>query len=520
MLVLSYVVLALAFSPKPIPRVHAPSLHTFMNRYADAGVPVIITGISHVFMNVTTKSIVTHCGNLTVPLRKRVPGSQTWANLETTEHMPLSQWPQYLKTCGDVYGIFDFPLKKCPTLLNAMTIPKYVAQDFLQRVPPSTPLYYRDSWPSLFWGRAGTYGSLHKDVFGSAFWQYVIHGTKKWHILSPHTRLEDWDLFGNATHYVGNVSQGEFIYVPSNCPHQVANADDTLAISGNLVSRDSFKHMSKEIHGSSAEYYVQLRNTLMAPTFDKSFNMHQGHMSWQQFKHQHILPVVHMVFINLNKRKARRAAMEKQVAETTWHGPHVLRRLNAITGNLDRALSTWPQPVPDDAPWANQVRPYWTRPVTRGEVGCTLSHLAALKMLRGKQGITLIVEDDAGWNTVTFSLHLHHFIRQLNAYDPDWDMLLLEVAFLTPPRNATRDLVRVGYFYQTHAYVVSPRGLSKIAINDTTPFAAWDEMLSAMAQAHPQPHMNTLYARDTPLRMYAPREKLVWQTGKTHDTDN
>ena len=110
-------------------------------------------------------------------------------------------------------------------------------------------------------------------------------------------------------------------------------------------------------------------------------------------------------------------------------------------------------------------------------------------------------------------------IRQLNAYDPDWDMLLLGAVFLTPPHNATRDLVRVGYFYQAHAYVVSPRGFSKLMLDDTIPLVVWDELLPAMAKAHPQPHLNTLYMRNTPLRIYSTRNKLAWQTGKTHDTD-
>ena len=34
-------------------------------------------------------------------------------------------------------------------------------------------------------GENNSFGGLHIDVFGSAFWQYVIDGRKEWHIMSP-----------------------------------------------------------------------------------------------------------------------------------------------------------------------------------------------------------------------------------------------------------------------------------------------------------------------------------------------
>ena len=500
---------------KTVKRESNLSYEKFMNEYVNKHVPVIITDYSHVFLN-ASKNILKECGQKQATLA--YTNGSGWANLhhESTD-MTVSD---LLKPCGKTcYGLFDWPLPRtCPSFLEKHWImPKYFAQDLLQKVKKD--IQYKGSWPSFFIGHDKTFGGLHKDIANTAFWQYVIQGTKRWVILSQGS-IDPPNFFEQEMYKV-DVHAGELIFIPGGSPHQVKNEGLTMAFAGNVIL--NMEGVLEEVSDSDGSYYKEVHEEMFAPTFDTTIDISlEEDITWKEWKHilpnVHI-PVVHIVFINLEKREGRRLAMEKQVANTMWHGPYVLSRLNAITGSLERTFKKWPQPVPEDTPWANQVRPYWTRPVTRGEVGCTLSHLAAINMLRGKQGITIILEDDAGWNTKTFSLHLHHLIRQLNAYDPDWDMLLLGAVFLTPPHNATRDLVRVGYFYQAHAYVVSPRGFSKLMLNDTIPLVAWDELLPAMAKAHPQPHLNTLYMRNTPLRIYSTRNKLAWQKGKTHDTD-
>ena len=225
-----------------------------------------------------------------------------------------------------------------------------------------------------------------------------------------------------------------------------------------------------------------------------------------------VVPPVHMVYINLRDRVSRKNALSQHVKATMWHGPYTLQRLEARTGTLERAFAEWQHPVPENVSWADEVRESWSRPVTLGEVGCSLSHLAALDMLREREdGIKVVLEDDAAWDTSRFADTLHDWVGLLDKYDPLWDVLLLGVPFLTPPQNATHDLVRVGYFYQAHAYAVSSRGLEKIRVDDSTPLVAWDEVLPGMGQAHPQARLNALYALASPLRIYAPRKKLAEQ---------
>ena len=139
---------------------------------------------------------------------------------------------------------------------------------------------------------------MHIDVFGSAFWQYVIDGTKQWHVLSPVVDFPyDYTFFSkgkqddehqqsNIIHYYGTVKQGEFIFIPGNCPHQVKNIGNTVALAGNIVSITEMDSMEKEIEGSTAEYYVQLQNTLMKDIFDRRINIQQSDLSWLEYKAQ------------------------------------------------------------------------------------------------------------------------------------------------------------------------------------------------------------------------------------------
>lgn len=131
---------------------------------------------------------------------------------------------------GAPVGIFDWSFQKnCPEILDGhFVMPKYVAQNFLERVPRRIPLNYRDSWPSLFIGRDGGYGGNHRDAFGSAFWMYVMEGAKEWHIVDPPERV---DFFKNPDtlirHYHDIVQAGELLIVPANRWHQVRNVGKT-----------------------------------------------------------------------------------------------------------------------------------------------------------------------------------------------------------------------------------------------------------------------------------------------------
>ena len=288
-----------------IDKVSNLSLLEFYTNYALKNIPVIITDINHLYRDMTIDNILKYCGD--VEVFKATTGGNGWAGIDRKISHPLKVLYSNIYNNNNNsndedndYGVFDFPLAKdCFKLLHDnYLIPRYVAQDFLQRISPTIPLKYRDSWPSLFIGKNNSFGGLHIDVFGSAFWQYVIDGTKQWHALSPVVdfpydytffskgKEDDEDQQSNIIHYYGTVKQGEFIFIPGNCPHQVKNIGNTVALAGNIVSITEMDSMEKEIEGSTAEYYVQLQNTLMKDTFDRRINLQQSDLSWLEYKTQ------------------------------------------------------------------------------------------------------------------------------------------------------------------------------------------------------------------------------------------
>ena len=79
----------------------------------------------------------------------------------------------------DLSYLFDWSLLvNCPDLAKELKIPKYFANDFLQRTPSGS--LYRDSWPSLFIAPAGITSELHVDAFGSNFWMALFEGQKRY----------------------------------------------------------------------------------------------------------------------------------------------------------------------------------------------------------------------------------------------------------------------------------------------------------------------------------------------------
>jgi hypothetical protein len=122
----------------------------------------------------------------------------------------------------------------------------------------------------------------------------VIDGKKEWHITSPlgdfpagYSFFEPNEVESNVVHYHGVVNPGEFIYIPGNCPHQVKNIGNTVAIAGNVVSTTEMNSMRKEISGSDRKYYMELQNTLLLETFDRSIDPSRGDMSWAEYKEQY-----------------------------------------------------------------------------------------------------------------------------------------------------------------------------------------------------------------------------------------
>lgn len=535
------------FISKEIPRISAPSVKTFIQDYAMKGIPVIITNYSDVFQNMTEQNIIETCGKKWVSIAKTrnttldKPGSKhRWANVDRSgggNHL--------FKIANDIilgtneedqsyYGVFDWPLSRnCPEVLKKYyKVPKYIAQDFMQRVPKEVELNYRDSWPSFFLAQSNSYGGLHRDVFGSAFWQYVISGKKEWHVLSPFLNLEDINLVEPShVQYTAIVEAGEFIYIPGNSPHQVKNIGKTSALAGNMISIDSFPEMEKEITGSYSSYYMQLQKTLLQPDFDRSFNWNQEDITWDEFKNPKLKPrqkvIIHTYIVNLEHRQDRYKKLYNILKNVNlpigWELD--INRINASTGNEDY-VSTYSDWQTNEIFHDGKVREtaeYWLRPVTKGEIGCYMSHvttildkIAPYNTSGADKHYFLMLEDDANFNTFELFFDIK---KRLHELPKNWDLFYLGYAFVNDAhRKVNENIYQTGYTYQTHAYMITQEAAIKMAQieNIYDNIVAYDEFLTSIHKKHPREDMNNLYELEHEFNFYASDEKLVWQR-KVHE---
>eukprot|EP00937_MAST-01D_sp_MAST-1D-sp2_P000829 g829.t1 len=289
------------------------SLRSYYERYADTQTPVIIEDYAHAFEGMSRANMVAVCGKKTASVARRVQRKGAWAGIEWKSAGPLEEVMQdpslgesggkFDPKAGMTTGIFDWSLSiNCPRLLEEHFVyPKYFAQSYLERLPAGSKSFYRDAWPSLFVGAAGTFGALHRDVFGSAFWQYVIEGKKEWHIINSIDGRDFYegggggtDAFGGSTgrgvaHYHDLVGPGELLIIPGHCWHQVRNVGATLSLAGNYVSRGNLGTMEFEvrqgIQKSNPAYYRQVL-PILEPGFNTTIDFAAADMPWPEYKDQ------------------------------------------------------------------------------------------------------------------------------------------------------------------------------------------------------------------------------------------
>ena len=143
-----------------------------------------------------------------------------------------------------------------PGTVDSFRMPVYFAHDLLQLCPEGS--LYRNTWPSLFVGGAGTRSGLHVDSFGSHFWMLLLEGRKQWvffdrqdmcllHPSYPFSfdpvfpeEAEKLAAAAGALSWEVVLQPGELLFVPAGAPHSVRNLDATVAISGNYVDMSNF----------------------------------------------------------------------------------------------------------------------------------------------------------------------------------------------------------------------------------------------------------------------------------------
>nr|XP_027326948.2 inactive glycosyltransferase 25 family member 3 [Anas platyrhynchos] len=150
--------------------------------------------------------------------------------------------------------------------------------------------------------------------------------------------------------------------------------------------------------------------------------------------------------------------------------------------------------------------PFSGRTLTKGEVGCFLSHYSIWKEIvsRGLER-SVVFEDDVRFE-VSFPARLRRLMEELEGAQQDWDLIYLGRKQVNAedeaPVEGVRNLVVAGYSYWTLAYAISQRGAQKLlAAEPLSKMLPVDEFLPIMYDKHP----NEDYKRH-----FSPRDLLVF----------
>ena len=164
------------------------------------------------------------------------------------------------------------------------------------------------------------------------------------------------------------------------------------------------------------------------------------------------------------------------------------------------------------------ITKYWNRDVTKGEVGCTLSHLQAIESVGlGDNEYLLVLEDDADFYS-DLLFRIDHCLQG----DVQWDMLDLGgicVSGKTEPISFYQ-YRNVGYTYQTHSILYNRHALKKLqGIDITERIVAYDEMLALLMKKSGRLDLKKLYSDIDTLFAIYPYERMCHQSGSVHDTE-
>lgn len=297
------------------------SFEDFYREYAIPGIPVIITDYMDK-MNTTAWSMEhfrDSCNDEKVWIPKRVYGVQKWGGLDGGELMTVRDFVDNVKrnetmmTQSGLY-VHDLPLPRwCPKVMPEFRVPKYFAQDYLQRIQHDHFMIQR-AWPSLFVGPKGSSSALHVDSLASHFWMGLLEGRKRWRFF-PHAHrpflyearhkkhfdfdalkpdFEKFPLAKYAHSFDCVLQPGEMLFVPAAMPHQVHNIDTTVAISMNYIDGSNF-HLSLEelelLTASGFDGNKVMYDMMKDPKFHTYMNLQQGDMTYEEYRTQGLNPV-------------------------------------------------------------------------------------------------------------------------------------------------------------------------------------------------------------------------------------
>lgn len=160
-----------------------------------------------------------------------------------------------------------------------------------------------------------------------------------------------------------------------------------------------------------------------------------------------------VVYINLDHRTDRRRWMEQQLQ--SWPG---VQRLAAVNGTQLQLPSLVPDTVHPSVAHEVDAPPHvktFGITLTRGALGCALSHLQAWQQVQDQP--LLVLEDDIAIQCTPEDVQAY-----LARAPADWDLLYLGSGQYIKGPEVSPGLFRVRHAYQTIGYLVRPSSVHKL----------------------------------------------------------
>ncbi|NXE41588.1 GT252 galactosyltransferase, partial [Ptilorrhoa leucosticta] len=222
---------------------------------------------------------------------------------------------------------------------------------------------------------------------------------------------------------------------------------------------------------------------------------------------------IQIFMINLKRRKDRRDRMLR----TLYEQEIAVKVVEAVDG---KALNTSQLKALSIEMLPGYRDPYSSRPLTRGEIGCFLSHYYIWKEVvsRGLEK-TLVIEDDVRFEH-QFKRKLVKLMADIEQAQLDWELIYIgrkRMQVQEPERAVpnVRNLVEADYSYWTLGYAISFHGAQKLI--GAEPFGKMlpvDEFLPIMYNKHPvTKYMEYYESRD--LKAFSAEPLLVYPTHYT-----
>nr|XP_035932626.1 procollagen galactosyltransferase 2 isoform X2 [Halichoerus grypus] len=217
--------------------------------------------------------------------------------------------------------------------------------------------------------------------------------------------------------------------------------------------------------------------------------------------------------INLKRRKDRRDRMLRTLYEQEIE----VKIVEAVDG---KALNTSQLKALNIEMLPGYRDPYSSRPLTRGEIGCFLSHYSVWKEVIDRElEKTLVIEDDVRFEH-QFKKKLMKLMDDIDQAQLDWELIYIgrKRMQVKEPEKAVPNvgnLVEADYSYWTLGYVISLEGAQKLVGAD--PFGKMlpvDEFLPIMYNKHPVAEYKEYYeSRD--LKAFSAEPLLIYPTHYT-----